>query len=106
MNSIVGQRHALPHITAVLRHRYHDCMQVQPATDRRSFLLALSAAAAGCSQRAASGYSGYAFVANEQSRSIAAVNLATFRMAREIALDGHPTAVLTRGRRPEVYALT
>jgi len=51
------------------------------------------------------GFPGLAFVANEEGRSIAAVDLTTFSVRKEIAIDGNPTAILSHWR-SAVYALT
>ena len=49
--------------------------------------------------------SGYCFVANQDSRSIAAVSLERFRVLRQIPLDAAPAAVLTHPYRPRVLVL-
>jgi DNA-binding beta-propeller fold protein YncE len=49
--------------------------------------------------------SGYCFVANQGSRSIAVVSLERFRMLHQIPLDGAPSAVLAHPHRPRVFAL-
>jgi len=72
--------------------------------NRRAFL-ALAPVAA-CSRRGAAGFPGYVFVANEEGRTIAAVDLMKFQVRSEISLDGNPTAVISHPRRPAVYALT
>src|SRR5712671_6787954 len=71
--------------------------------NRRAFLLAL-APTLSCRKQPAIGYN--AFVANEEGRSIAAVDLTTFRVTGQIAIDGAPTAVISHGTRPAVYCLT
>jgi DNA-binding beta-propeller fold protein YncE len=71
----------------------------------RRALLAGTAAAAGCARRKGSGYPGHAFVANAGGRSVAAVNLETFSVARRIALDGAPAQVAADARRRAVYVL-
>src|SRR6266705_7030437 len=71
--------------------------------NRRAFLLALSPALS-CRKQPAIGYN--AFVANEEGRSIAAVDLTTFRVIGQIAIDDAPTAVISHGARPAVYCLT
>jgi len=60
---------------------------------------------AGCSTKA-KGFPGYAFVANQDGRSVAAVDLSEFALARRIALDGAPNIVLAHPARPAVYVLT
>lgn len=54
----------------------------------------------------AKGFSGYAFIANEEGRAIAVVDLEVFAVARHIRVDGSPTAVLSDPRTGGVYALT
>jgi YVTN family beta-propeller protein len=71
--------------------------------NRRAFLLALAPLAA-CNTRNAAGFSGYAFVANQDSRAIAAVDLKTFTVRKEIPIEGAPTALVSHPR--GVYVLT
>jgi YVTN family beta-propeller protein len=52
------------------------------------------------------GFSGYAFVANQDGGAIAAVDLQVFAVARHIRIDGSPTAVLAHPKLGRVYALT
>src|SRR5258708_22715110 len=52
------------------------------------------ASALGCRRRKASGFSGYAFVANQEGNSVAAVDLEVFAVARHIHIDASPTQVL------------
>jgi YVTN family beta-propeller protein len=73
--------------------------------DRRAFMLG-SAATAGCWRRRATGYPGYAFVANSRERSVAVVDLTRFSVTRQIQLEADPTAVVACSRRHTVYALT
>jgi YVTN family beta-propeller protein len=54
----------------------------------------------------ATGFSGYAFIANQEGGAIAAVDLEVFAVARHIRVDGSPTAVLANSRTARVYALT
>lgn len=78
----------------------------KPAMTRRRFLVAAAAAPAftGCGRR--DGFSGYAFVANEEGNAIAAVDLGAFAVARHIRLSASPTAVIAHPELPVVYALT
>jgi YVTN family beta-propeller protein len=73
---------------------------------RRSFLLAPLAVLAACGRRKGVGFDGYAFVANEEGKAIAAVDLTAFAVARHIHLDASPTALIADPVRPAVYALT
>lgn len=64
-------------------------------------------ALAGCSSRErATGFSGYAFIANQEGGAVAAVDLGVFAVARHIRVDGAPTAVVADPRTMRVYALT
>ena len=54
----------------------------------------------------ATGFSGYAFIANQEGGAIAAVDLEVFAVARHIRVDGSPTAVVANPRNARVYALT
>jgi len=59
-----------------------------------------------CSRPKAKGFSGYAFIANQEGGAVAAVDLEVFAVARHIRVDGAPTAVVARRQRGRVYALT
>ncbi len=63
-------------------------------------------ALAGCQQRKAEGFPGYAFVANRAGSAVAAVDLGAFAVARHIPLDGEPSQVVSNAAAPAVYALT
>jgi YVTN family beta-propeller protein len=54
----------------------------------------------------ARGFSGYAFIANQEGGAIAAVDLEVFAVARHIRVDGSPTAVVANPGSARVYALT
>src|SRR5580693_9675420 len=54
----------------------------------------------------ATGFSGYAFIANQEGGAIAAVDLEVFAVARHIRVDGSPTAVAAPPGGRQVYALT
>ncbi|HME09785.1 MAG TPA: hypothetical protein VKG25_22190 [Bryobacteraceae bacterium] len=72
---------------------------------RRSFLLAgISAASVACRRPKARGFSGFAFIANQEGQAVAAVDLTVFAVARHIHVDGSPTAITSTGSR--VFALT
>ena len=70
--------------------------------DRRAFLLAI--ASLSCRRPPSVGFD--AFVANREGRSVAAVDLTTFRVRREAGIDGNPTAIISHGQRPAIYVLT
>jgi DNA-binding beta-propeller fold protein YncE len=70
---------------------------------RRNLLVA--AAGLGCARRKATPFHGFCFVANEGSRSIAVVDLARFRLRKEIPLDAAPAAVIPHSLSAKVYVL-
>ena len=74
-----------------------------PVLSRRSLLLA--AAAAACDPPKARGYRGYCFVANQESRSVAAIDLTNFRLRRQIPLDDAPAAIVAHPSQPKAYVL-
>jgi hypothetical protein len=71
---------------------------------RRRFL-AGSAALAACGRPKATGYRGFCFVANHDSRSVAVVDLTRFRVRRQIPLDAAPSLVLPNSADSKVYVL-
>jgi YVTN family beta-propeller protein len=73
---------------------------------RRSVVFGGLAALTACSRPKARGFSGYAFIANQEGGAIAAVDLEVFAVARHIRVDGAPTAVLASPGGRHVYALT
>jgi YVTN family beta-propeller protein len=73
---------------------------------RRAFLTLPIAVAACGRRRGGEGYQGYAFVANQEGQSIAAIDLETLAVARHIPLSGAPSQVMASATRPAVYALT
>jgi hypothetical protein len=73
----------------------------------RRVFLALPAAAAACSRiRKSTGYPGYAFIANQESETLVAVDLEIMAVERHIPLGDAPTQVLAAVSKPVVYALT
>jgi hypothetical protein len=76
---------------------------IRSALSRRA-LLALPFAASCTSRRTA--YRGYAFIANEEGKAVAAVDLEALAVARHIPLDSAPVQVIALQKRPSVYALT
>jgi DNA-binding beta-propeller fold protein YncE len=72
----------------------------------RRALLAFPILAACSRRRGYSGFRGYAFIANEESQAIAAVDLEALAVARHIPLNGSPSAVISTVKHPSVYALT
>jgi YVTN family beta-propeller protein len=75
-----------------------------PRLSRRALLLS-SAGLWGCGARKATAYPGYCFVANQEGRSLAVVDLSTFRPLRSVPLEAAPAAVLPHPRTPKVFAL-
>ena len=73
---------------------------------RRSILLGGMAGLVACTRPKAKGFSGYAFIANQEGGAVAAVDLEVFAVARHIHVDGAPTAVVARPESGRVYALT
>jgi DNA-binding beta-propeller fold protein YncE len=71
----------------------------------RRTLLALPLALS-CSRKKSSGFSGYAFVANQEGKALAVLDLEAFAVAKHIALDDAPSDVLTAPGTSSVYALT
>ncbi len=77
-----------------------------PTRFSRRILLLSGAAAVGCGRPPkATSYPGYCLVANQQSRSIAIVDLDNFRRMPAIPLDAAPSLMLAHPRRPKAYAL-
>lgn len=75
--------------------------------NRRSFLASAAAAASGgCGRTPRPGFSGFAFVANEEGKAIAAVDLTALAVVRHVRLDHSPTKLLSDPARKMVYALT
>jgi YVTN family beta-propeller protein len=78
---------------------------VEPSLfSRRAWLLS-AAAAIGCGPPKATGYAGYCFVANQQSRSLAVVDLNSFRLLPAIRLDAAPSAVVAHPAHPKAFVL-
>ena len=73
-------------------------------TSRRLFVTGAVAAVA-CGRRRATGFPGYAFVVNQGERSVAAVDLTRFRVARQIRLEAAPAALAAHAQRGTVYVL-
>jgi YVTN family beta-propeller protein len=74
-------------------------------SSRRAFMLG-SVAALACGRRRATGFPGYAFVANAGEQSVAAVDLTTFTVVRQIRLDSAPSVVVAHPERGSAYVLT
>ncbi len=70
-----------------------------------SSLLALPMLAA-CSRKRSTGFSGYAFVANEEGKAVAAVDLEAFAVAKHIPLDDAPSQVVASAGSASVFAVT
>jgi YVTN family beta-propeller protein len=74
-------------------------------SSRRAFVLG-SVTALACGRRRATGFPGYAFVANAGERSVAAVDLTSFTVVRQIRLDAAPEAVVAHPEGQSAYVLT
>jgi DNA-binding beta-propeller fold protein YncE len=72
----------------------------------RRACLFLPALAAACSRRSVDAFRGYAFIANQEGRAVAALDLEVMAVARHIGLDDAPTQILATNGKPLVYALT
>jgi hypothetical protein len=72
---------------------------------RRGLLLSSAAGLAACARPQATGFFGYCFVANQESRSLGVVDLTRFRVRRQIPLDAAPGAVLAHPTKPKAYVL-
>jgi len=78
---------------------------IQRRFSRRTLLLS-AAAAAGCRRPPkATPFSGYCLVANQESRSIAIIDLSNFRRMSPIRLDAAPSLVLAHPSNHKGYAL-
>jgi YVTN family beta-propeller protein len=73
-------------------------------SSRRAFVFGPVAAIA-CGRRRATGFPGYAFVANSGEQSVAAVDLTSFTVVRQIRLDSAPSAVVAHPERQAVYVV-
>ncbi len=82
----------------------HPALHWSHVLSRRS-LLALPVLAA-CSRKRSTGFSGYAFVANEEGKAVAAVDLEAFAVARHIPLDDAPSQVVASAGSASVFAVT
>jgi hypothetical protein len=71
---------------------------------RRAFAAA-GIAAAGCA-KVKPGFTGFAFVANEDGNAIAAVDLTAFAVVKHLRLNAAPTELISHTARKMVYALT
>ena len=80
-------------------------MEPMHRLSRRALLASGAGALAACSRRKGSGYDGLVFVANQQGRDVAAVDLMTFSVARRISLNAAPAAVLAHPAGRAVYVL-
>jgi DNA-binding beta-propeller fold protein YncE len=72
---------------------------------RRTLLLSPALALADCRKPKATRFPGYCFVANQDGRSVAVVDLSNFRVRKQIHLDAAPAVVLRHPQRPVVFVL-
>jgi YVTN family beta-propeller protein len=73
-------------------------------TSRRAFVLG-SGGALACGRQRATGFPGYAFVANSGAQSVAAVDLTSFTVVRQIRLDSAPASVAAHPEREAAYVM-
>jgi hypothetical protein len=76
-----------------------------PPISRRTLLLSPALALAACRKPKATRFLGYCFVANQDGRSVAVVDLSGFRVRKQIHLDAAPTVVLRHPEHPVVFVL-
>jgi YVTN family beta-propeller protein len=72
---------------------------------RRTLLLSSALALAACRKPKATRFPGYCFVANQDGRSVAVVDLSSFHVRKQIHLDAAPAVVLRHPQRPVVFVL-
>lgn len=77
-----------------------------PGLTRREAVGACLAMAAGCGRNRQPELGGFAFVANEEGRAIAAVDLTALAVVKHIPLAAAPVRLIGNGPRKAVYALT
>jgi hypothetical protein len=71
--------------------------------DRRHFLFS-AASLAACGPNLAKPFNGVAYIASQAARTVSIVNLSQFKLAKQVALDAEPSAVVANNTR--VYVLT
>ena len=86
------------------RHRRMENVARSPIS-RRTLLLSPALALAACRNPKATRFPGYCFVANQDGRSVAVVDLSSFRVRKQIHLDAAPTVVLRHPQHPKVFVL-
>jgi YVTN family beta-propeller protein len=72
---------------------------------RRTFLAATALSVAAC-RRGGETFRGYAFIANQDGGTVAAVDLEVMAVAKHIPVNGSPAQVVAAQSRGAVYALT
>src|SRR5579871_5616483 len=95
--------------TRSARQEFRARGKIEAVITRRSLLSGTAGALgvlAACTRPKAKGFSGYAFVANQEGGAVAAIDLEVFAVTRHIRVDGAPTAVVARRQHARVYALT
>jgi len=80
-------------------------MVTRSLISRRGLLLSSAAGLAACAPEKATGFLGYCFVANQESRSVGVVDLTRFRVRRQIPLDAAPGTVLAHPTKPKAFVL-
>ena len=86
------------------RARYNGDIVIRSSISRRA-LLASAAGAAACGRQKATGYRGFCFVANHDSRTVTVIDLTRFRVRRQTPLDAAPSQVIAHPTKAKVYVL-
>lgn len=79
--------------------------KMEAVITRRTILGAGVFALASCTKKVP-GFDGYVFVANQEGRSLAIVDMAAFATIKHIRFDAAPTAVVSHPDKPFLYVLT
>ena len=100
----VSSQHIMPSPRPMVFRPRHTMEPVSATPISRRALLA-AALTTSCRRRKATGYRGYCFVANRDSRSVAVVDLTKFRVRSQIPLDAAPSLVLPHSTAGKVFVL-
>ncbi len=76
-----------------------------PVTRRTALAAALGVVATGCGRHRAVGYAGYAIIAASGDKALSVVDLLSFNLEKQIALNAEPTKILATPN-GHMYALT
>lgn len=75
-------------------------------TRREWLALSTGAAAGACARKRSPRYQGYALIANQESRSIAVIDLSRFELLKEITVGAAPSQVLAVSQESRAFALS